>query len=220
MRPRACWGFLLGIEAHQALDWDKGIRVFSTGRIYPERRIVLYRPSEMLANAKNPRTAWVQGERVALARVEQVIDPRYLSLLERERLKDLQSGGVVCQGDCCSDGARPRRSAGNCGATPLAGTATCPTTPTEHPPSGESVRGPRSLPPPACCTTMWKRSWQSGGHQSKLVSDFGETFPMQAVYGHLHGELKHEMARSLRRGRSARKTQRAPHPQPAGSLIR
>jgi hypothetical protein len=80
------------------LDWDKGIRVFSKGRIYPERRIVLYRPSEILANVKNPRTAWVQGERVALARVEQVIDPRYLSLLERERVKDLQSAGMSVRG--------------------------------------------------------------------------------------------------------------------------
>jgi IS30 family transposase len=79
----------LGIEAHQASDWDKGIRVFSKGRIYPDGKVVLYRPEEVLANVRNPRTAWVQGERVPLARVEQVIDGRYLSLLERERLKDL-----------------------------------------------------------------------------------------------------------------------------------
>jgi len=71
----------LGIEVHRALDWDKGIRVFSAGSICPERRIVLYRPSEILAGVKNPRTAWVQGERVALAKVEQIIDSLYLSLL-------------------------------------------------------------------------------------------------------------------------------------------
>ena len=38
----------------------------------------------------------------------------------------------------------------------------------------------------------------------------GETI-YQAVYVHLHGELKREFARSLRRGRSARKAQRDPH---------
>ena len=27
----------LGVEAHQALDWDKGIRVFSKGRVYSGR---------------------------------------------------------------------------------------------------------------------------------------------------------------------------------------
>ena len=37
----------------------------------------------------------------------------------------------------------------------------------------------------------------------------GETI-YQAVYVHLHGELKREFARSLRRGRSARKAQRNP----------
>jgi IS30 family transposase len=59
----------LGIEAHQALDWDKGIRVFSKGRIYPDGRVVLYRPAEILANVRNPRTAWIQGERVVAPRV-------------------------------------------------------------------------------------------------------------------------------------------------------
>lgn len=36
----------------------------------------------------------MQGERVPLARVEQVIDARYLSLLERERLKNLMMTGL------------------------------------------------------------------------------------------------------------------------------
>ncbi|WP_160297650.1 helix-turn-helix domain-containing protein [Demequina salsinemoris] len=84
----------LNVEAHQALDWDKGIRVFSKGRVYPDGRVVLYRPQEVLAHVKKPRTAWVQGERVPLHRVEQVIDTRYLSLLERERLKDLLTQGM------------------------------------------------------------------------------------------------------------------------------
>lgn len=84
----------LGVESHQALDWDKGIRVFSKGRIYPDGRVVIYGPEEVLANVKSPRTAWVQGERVPIARVEQVINARYLSLLERERLKDLMMTGL------------------------------------------------------------------------------------------------------------------------------
>ncbi|MCF7643637.1 IS30 family transposase, partial [Acinetobacter johnsonii] len=33
----------------------------------------------------------------------------------------------------------------------------------------------------------------------------------QAVYVHAHGELKRELARSLRRGRGARKPHRDPH---------
>jgi hypothetical protein len=64
------------------------------GRIYPDGRVALYKPAEILANVKKPRTVWHQGERVDLGRVERVIDARYLSLLERERLKDLQQGGL------------------------------------------------------------------------------------------------------------------------------
>ena len=43
---------------------------------------------------RNPRTAWVQGERVPLSQVEKVIHPRYLSLVEWERLKDLMMAGL------------------------------------------------------------------------------------------------------------------------------
>ena len=68
--------------------------MFSKGRVYPHGTVVLYRPEEVLAKVKNLRTAWVQGERVPLARVEQVIHRRYLGLLERERLKDLLMEGL------------------------------------------------------------------------------------------------------------------------------
>lgn len=84
----------LGVEAHQALDWDKGVRVFARGRVHPDGRVVLYRPEEVLANVRNPRTAWVQGDRVPLSQVEKVIHARYLSLVERERLKDLTMAGL------------------------------------------------------------------------------------------------------------------------------
>lgn len=32
----------LGVDSHQALDWDKGIRSFAHGRVYPDGRVVLY----------------------------------------------------------------------------------------------------------------------------------------------------------------------------------
>ena len=45
-------------------------RAFPKGRVYPDGRVVPYRPAELLANVKNPRTAWIKGERVGLSRVE------------------------------------------------------------------------------------------------------------------------------------------------------
>ena len=60
----------LGVETHQALDWVKGMRVFSKCRVYPDGRGVLYRRAKILAKVKNPRSAWIQRGRVELSRVE------------------------------------------------------------------------------------------------------------------------------------------------------
>jgi len=65
----------LGIESHQASDWDKGIRVFSKGRVLADGRVVLYRQDEILANVRRPRTEWVQGERVASTRSSRSLTP-------------------------------------------------------------------------------------------------------------------------------------------------
>ena len=81
--------------------------MFSRGRIYPDGKVVLYRPEEVLANVRNARTAWVQGERVSLARVEQGVHARYLSLLERERLKDLVTDGMSIRQIARSIGRAP-----------------------------------------------------------------------------------------------------------------
>jgi len=215
-------GGRLGIEAHQALDWDKGIRVFSKGRIYPDGRIVLYRPSEILANVKSPRTAWVQGERVALARVEQVIDPRYLSLLERERLKDLQSTGLSVRGIAAAMGRAPSTISRELRRNTVSRHGYLPHN--AHRTSAKRRERPRASKLAAAgplhdyVAAKLAKRWSPEQISQRLRRDFphdeemrvsGETI-YQAVYVHLHGELKREFARSLRRGRSARKAQRNP----------
>ena len=84
----------VGVDRRSAADWDKGIRVFYGGRVYPDGRIVHYRPEQRLAAVTSPRASYVQGEPVDLGRVERVIHSRYLSLLERERLYDLHRAGL------------------------------------------------------------------------------------------------------------------------------
>ena len=59
---------------------------------------MLCRLAAILANVKNPSSAWIKGEWVELSRVEQVINSHYVSVLERERLKDLQSSGLSISG--------------------------------------------------------------------------------------------------------------------------
>jgi IS30 family transposase len=213
----------LGVEAHQALDWDKGIRVFSKGRIYPDGRVVLYRPAEILANVRNPRTAWVQGERVALSRVEQIIDARYLSLLERERLKDLQSSGLSIRKIAAAMGRSPstisrelrRNTVSKHGYLPHNAHRTSAKRRERPRVSKLAVEGPLRDYVAAKLAKRWSPEQISRRLRRDFPHDPGmrvsEETIYQAIYVHLHGELKREFARSLRRGRSVRKPQRDPN---------
>ena len=76
-------------DKRSASDWDKGIRQFYGGRIYPDGRVIKYRNAGILANVKKPRTAHFHGDKVDLDRLERPISSRFLGLRERERLHDL-----------------------------------------------------------------------------------------------------------------------------------
>ena len=80
-----------------AADWDKGITIINRGRVYPDGRVVRYRPP-IRSGVTTARTTPAIGGRVDLDRVEKVIDSRYLSLLERERIRDLHRTGMSMRG--------------------------------------------------------------------------------------------------------------------------
>lgn len=213
----------LGVEAHQALDWDKGIRVFSKGRVYPDGRVVLYRPAEILANVKNPRTAWIQGERVELSRVELVINSRYLSLLERERLKDLQLSGLSIRRIATAMGRSPSTISRELRRNTVSRHGYLPHN--AHRTSAKRRERPRTCklavggPLHDYVAAKLAKRWSPEQISHRLRRDFPHDLGMrvsdetiyQAIYVYLHGELKREFARSLRRGRSARKRQREPN---------
>lgn len=94
-RSRAEAAAVVGADKRSAQDWDKGIRVFYGGRVYPDGRVVRYRQDQILAGVKSPRGSYRQQDRIDLERVERVIDRRYLSLVERERLHDLRRTGMT-----------------------------------------------------------------------------------------------------------------------------
>ncbi|NYI40411.1 IS30 family transposase [Demequina lutea] len=212
----------LGIESHQASDWDKGIRVFSKGRVYPDGRVVLYRPAEILANVKNRRTAWVQGERVSLAKVEQVIDPRYLSLIERERLKDLLMTSASIRKIAVTMGRSPSTISRELRRNTVSKGGYLPHT--AHRTSvkrRERVRVAKLAsagPLRDYVAAKLKKRWSPEQISHRLRRDFPHDPGMrvspetiyQAIYVHAHGELKRELAASLRRGRKRRKPHRDP----------
>lgn len=212
----------LGIEAHQASDWDRGIRSFAKGRIYPDGRIVLYNQDEILASVRKPRTTWAQGEHIGLDRVEQVIDARYLSLVEREQIKDLQTQGYSIRKIASLLGRSPstisrelRRNATSAGKY-LPHTAHRISVKRRFRPKTGKLTAPGPLQD--YVSAKLKKRWSPEQIAHRLRKDHPDDSEMtvctetiyQAIYVHAKGELKRELAASLRRGRSRRKARKNP----------
>ena len=70
-----------GLSLRTTLDWDQGINNASNRRVYPDGRIRDY-------NKKVPVLSDIR-QRLLLPLLGRQLDPRYLSLLDRERIRDL-----------------------------------------------------------------------------------------------------------------------------------
>jgi len=80
----------VGVDIRTARDWDQGIRRSQNRRIYPDGRVIDYNSAMTTVLAPASTTA---------AAVEAVFDPRYLSLPEREKVRDLTAAGASrCRG--------------------------------------------------------------------------------------------------------------------------
>jgi len=207
-------------DARSAADWDKGITIIHRGRIYPDGRVVRY-PGPKLSDVPNMKTA--VGGRVSLDRVEQVIHPRYLSLIEREHIRDLRRSGMSIRRIASEMGRSPstisrelRRNTISAQRGYMPHTA--------HRLSAERRRRPRC--PKllsndrlfAYVQEKLKKRWSPEQISHRLHKDFPGSTEMrvstetiyQAIYVHARGELKLDLARQLRRRRSARKPNRQP----------
>ena len=81
----------VGADKRSAQDWDRGIRQFYGGRVYPDGRVVSYPYAERIAKVKRPRTTYLVSDRAELAGLERPISERFLSLEEREQIHDLRN---------------------------------------------------------------------------------------------------------------------------------
>ena len=82
--PRREAAALAGVDIRTAVDWDKGIRKSNNRRIYPDGRVIEY-----TGNVNRTPTA----KAIELAALEKPINVRYLSLVERETIRDLHVAG-------------------------------------------------------------------------------------------------------------------------------
>ncbi|AHH20222.1 putative transposase [Nocardia nova SH22a] len=213
----------VGADKRSAQDWDKGIRVFYGGRVYPDGRVVRYRQDQILAGVKSPRGSYRQQDRIDLERVERVIDRRYLSLVERERLHDLRRTGMTIRAIAAAVGRSPSTISRELRRNTNSARGYMP-----HSAHRESVRRRARSRKPKLLThdelreyvrSRLRRRWSPEQISHRLIKDFPDRPDMrvatetvyQSIYVHLHGKLKRELAQQLRRGRLRRKTRKDPN---------
>lgn len=208
-------------DKRSAADWDKGITIINRGRVYPDGRVVRY-PEPISSGVKSPRTSIVFGGKINLDRVEKVIHPRYLNLLERERISDLHRAGMTIRGIAAEMGRSPSTISRELRRNTVSKRGYLP-----HAAHRKSVAR-RSRPRQAKLAAdaqlrtyvqaKLSKKWSPQQISHRLIRDFPDSPEMrvstetiyQAIYVHARGELKRELGRQLRRGRSARKPRRAP----------
>jgi IS30 family transposase len=82
----------VGVHLRTAEEWDSGIRKSNSRRIYPDGRVVGYKRGVTTLTAPGA-TGELPGLPVPPPALERPIDPRYLSLPERETIRDLSASG-------------------------------------------------------------------------------------------------------------------------------
>jgi IS30 family transposase len=206
----------VGAAHRSATDWDKGITIINRGRVYPDGRVVRY-PESTLAGVTPTRTARAIGGRIDLDRVEKVIHARYLSLLEREQLQDLHRLGLSIREIAIALGRSPSTISRELRRNTVSARGYLPHT--AHRLSVQRrarPRQPKLLANPklgALVQTRLKKKWSPQQISNRLAKDFPEAPEMrvstetiyQAIYVHARGELKRELGKQLRRGRTARR---------------
>jgi IS30 family transposase len=214
----------VGADRRSSADWDKGITVVNRGRVYPDGRVVHYPlpTRSTLSGVTPPRTARAIGGAVDLNRVEKLIDPRYLSLLEREQLQDLHRSGLSIRKIAVELNRAPSTISRELRRNTMSVRGYLPHT--AHRLSVARRARPRQ---PKLLSNVELRElvrsrlgkkWSPQQISNRLAKDFPDAPQMrvstetiyQAIYVHARGELKRELVTQLRRGRSARKPRKAP----------
>jgi len=212
----------VGVDKRSAQDWDKGITQVAGGRRYPDGRVIRYRQAAILASVKNPRDTYQRGVPVDLARLETVVDPRYLSLIERERIHDLRSRGDSIRaiaralGRSASTISRElaRNTATTVGYLPYAAHRLAASRRPRQPPRKLEAAGDLR----AYVEIKLRKRWSPEQISHRLVKDFPDDQRMrvstetiyQAIYVQGRGALKREIAAAMRRGRTTRTPRRDP----------
>ena len=83
----------VSVHPRTAAEWDLGIRKSGDRRIYPDGRVVDYKRGVTTMTLPAQRTGMVLVPPASVSALEKPLDPRFLSVQEREMIRDLQAAG-------------------------------------------------------------------------------------------------------------------------------
>ena len=212
----------VSVHPRTAQEWDQGVRKVGSRRIYPDGRIVDYkRGVTTLTNPPGLDTP-TAGPPLAMSALEKPVAPRFLSLQERETIRDMRAAGSSMRAIAAALGrpastvsrelARNTRHA--LGYQPYA--AQRKAVARRARPKPAKLAGESKLRDYVKAKLLIRWSPEQISHT--LVDEFPDLPEMrvspetiyQALYIQARGGLKREVATALRTGRVRRKPHKDP----------
>jgi IS30 family transposase len=210
----------VGIHLRTAEEWDQGIRKSSGRRIYPDGRVVGYKRGVTTMTAAAGTTGTAPVPPIPVAVLEKPIDPRFLSVQERERIRDLQASGSSIRAIARSLGRSPSTISRELGRNTDARMGYLPhgahrkAAARRARPRTAKLAGESDLREYVKDKLLLRWSPEQISHT--LVEEFPDKPEMrvspetiyQALYVQARGGLKREIQAALRTGRTRRKPHR------------
>ena len=179
-------------------------------------------PEPTLIGVNAERKMRAIGGSVDLNKVEKVIDARYLSLVEREQIKDLHRTGMTIRRIAAALDRSPSTVNRELRRNTISTQGYLPHT--AHRLSvarrarSRKVKLLANIELRAYVQAKLAKKWSPQQISNRLIRDFPTTVEMrvstetiyEAIYVHARGELKRELGKQLRRGRAARKPRKQP----------
>ena len=203
----------VGVNIRTARDWDQGVRKTTNRRIYPDGTVINYKQGVTSFDTPAGSVRAAPG----IAALEKPIDPRYLSVQEREKIRDMAAAGATQRAIAAALDRSPstisreisRNSIPNLGYRPYAAHRAAAARRPRPKESKLSVEGPlrRYL------KDKLLLRWSPEQISNTLVEEFPDNPEMrvspetiyQALYVQARGGLKREIQAALRTGRTRRK---------------
>jgi IS30 family transposase len=220
----------VGVGLRTAQDWDKGIRRSGPRRIRPDGTVSDYKrsmpaiapaPALPSSGAAGPPPA-APARPVPLAVLEKQISPRYLSLQERERIRDLLLEGATLT----EIGRRLGRPASTVSREIARNSADGHYLPyaAHHAAASRRPRPKQAkLAVPGLLRDFVQKGLATRHSPEQICHDLVRTFPQdpemrvcpetvyQALYVQARGGLRREVEAALRTGRARRRPRTGPH---------